>query len=395
MSSEQFQVLIKTIRMGDLSEFEDYINDFKVMKFLDLPDSLEFEKIKDDIEKRYYLTLSELLSSLRFNEFSQLINYSDEMGIFIEVKKIPFRLKIIARLHLDGMGRGIIGRIFEIIRFFNDYNLFEMDLTKIQLEIIEDIKRNDKPLIANLRDLFGKVSNSLIYYSCKIMPYDLLLSNEERARRYLTDLEQIRLTLSNEDQLLLRRGYSLNYLKRFTDWYSMYGLSVRNLGSVEEFIDIFEEYYEERIIELRNDQKFLDFNLRYGNYYIGVEDDQVYRETKKHFMSPENILKNREEILNRDNYNFYSISMVLFGGLGPEGLGFTYSTPRGEIVEICSDQKETEAIIIKFKQYLKEKFLDKLEKEMVSLNINANIRKKITNILLVITNFIQDHLFYH
>jgi len=90
--------------------------------------------------------------------------------------------------------------------------------------------------------------------------------------------------------------------------------------------------------------------------------------------------------LDKDNYNFYSLSMVIFGGLGPEGFGFTYSTPKGEVVEICSDQRETEAIIIQFKQYLKRKFLDKFEKEMDRLNIDIDIRRKIINYLSEILN---------
>ena len=69
--------------------------------------------------------------------------------------------------------------------------------------------------------------------------------------------------------------------------------------------------------------------------------------------------------------------MVLQGGLGPEGFGFTYSTPRGEVIEICSDQKQSDAIIIKFKQYLKNKFLNKLEEEMEELGIEIRIREKI------------------
>jgi hypothetical protein len=78
--------------------------------------------------------------------------------------------------------------------------------------------------------------------------------------------------------------------------------------------------------------------------------------------------------------------MVIFGGLGPEGFGFTYSTPKGEVIEICSDQKETEAIIIQFKQYLKNKFLDKLVKEMDSLNIDFDIRRKVIKYLSNVIN---------
>ncbi len=78
--------------------------------------------------------------------------------------------------------------------------------------------------------------------------------------------------------------------------------------------------------------------------------------------------------------------MIIFGGLGPEGFGFTYSTPKGEVIEICSDQKETEAIIIQFKQYLKRKFLDKLEKEMDRLYINLDIRRKVIKYLSDVIN---------
>jgi len=59
---------------------------------------------------------------------------------------------------------------------------------------------------------------------------------------------------------------------------------------------------------------------------------------------------------------------------------------KGEIIEICSDQKETEAIIIKFKQYLKRKFLTKLENELTNFKINIEIRNKIIEFLSEILN---------
>jgi hypothetical protein len=361
---------MKTIETGEISQFEDFFLFYKEMEFLNLSTLDDFDKITDNTEKCYYLALSKFLSTLRFHDFSQLFNYSDKMGFFIEVKKIPFRFKIIARLHLDGIQRGLIGRIFEIIRFFNKYNLFERNLSSKELKIIEDIKKIDKPLIANLRDLFGTVSNYLIYYSCKIMPYDLLLSNEERVRFFLSNQEY---------RSGLGGRYSLNYLKTWTDWYSMYGLSVRNLGSTHQFFDNFEKNYD-------GSRKGLEFNIIYRTFYFGDDEDREFHEIKKHFVSPENILKNKEKIMEKNNYNFYNISMVLLGGLGPQGLGFTYSTPRGEIIEICSDQKESEAIIIKFKQYLKRKFLAKLKKEMGRLGIKADVRKKIIDYLSTILN---------
>ncbi|MFW9942740.1 MAG: hypothetical protein ACFFFT_17015 [Candidatus Thorarchaeota archaeon] len=372
MISEQLQILLKTIQNGDISRFKNLIAHFEKMEFMDLSESSDFDKISDIKEKCYYLALSNYLSLMKFIEFEQLINCSDELGIFLEVMKIPFRFKIIAYLHLDGIQKGLTGRIFEIIKFFNKYNLFEKRFSQKELGFIESVKRDDKALLGNLKNLFGKVSDSLIFYSCKLMPYDLYLMYVERAKSYLT----------NKNRSQFRGRFNINFLKQWTDWYSMYGLNVRNLGAIEQFIEMFEKNYIGfgNKIDKEEHTNFIEFNAIYRSDYYPAEDHE-YREVKKHFLSPENILKNKENILKKDEYKFYSLSMVLLGGLGPEGLGLTYSTPRGEVVEICSDQKETEAIIIKFKQYLKRRFLDKLDKEMTSLGIEVSIREKIIDFL--------------
>jgi hypothetical protein len=188
------------------------------------------------------------------------------------------------------------------------------------------------------------------------------------------------------------RGFLMNpkALENWTDYFSIYGLIVRNLGRVEDFIKEVESKQNSDGIK-ENTLTFV-FNPRYIYNINDYRLLHVYRE--EHLVYPENILKNKENILDKDNYNFYSLSMVIFGGLGPEGFGFTYSTPKGEVIEICSDQRETEAIIIKFKQYLKRKFLDKFEKEMDRLNIDTEIRRKIINYLSEILNP-KDLISYH
>ena len=353
MLLENLQFLLTAIKTGNLSQFGEFTS--QIGKFTsqigkdilsELSDSLVYEKLKDEREQCYYLALSFLLFRMNFGLFHQLFNHSDKLGFFIEVKKIPFRFKIMAYLHLEGMQRGLTGRIFEIIKHFNKFNLFEINFTKDQIKIIEDIKKDDKLLIANLKDLFGSVSDSLIYFLCKIMPYDLYL------RRIIPrGLE----------------GWLNNY-------YSMYGLVARNVGTIEKFLEKIEKNY----IPLKNfNQNQEDIFITYGRtlYENGDYSDII------HAVYPENVLRCKNDILKEDNYNFYSLSMVLQGGLGPEGFGFTYSTPRGEVIEICSDQKQSEAIIIKFKQYLKTKFLGKLEKEMVELGIEIGIIEKILTFL--------------
>ena len=353
MHSSQFQALIKTLKSGYISEFINLVDKFTENNPFCLPDSINNDKFRTSLERTYYGALSECLVSRRFDEFSQLFNYSDKLGIFIDVSSIDV-VGIISKLHVDGIISRDIGRIFELVSFFNKYNLFERNFTVEELKIVQEIKEDDKLLITTLKDLFGNVSDSLIFYVCKIMPHD-----------YVVWL--------NEPGFVI----DPNFLKNWTDFFSIYGLSIRNLGRVEDFIKKVETKQSEDIITL-------EFNPRYIYNIFGDRFLREYHEI--HLVYPEIIIKNKENILNKDNYNFYSLSMVIFGGLGPEGFGFTYSTPKGEVIEICSDQKETEAIIIQFKQYLKRKFLDKFEKEMDSLNIDIDIRRKIIKYLSEIIN---------
>ena len=360
MQSSQFQNLIMTLKSGYISEFINLVDKFTENRPSCIPDSKNYDKFKIILERAYYGALSKCLISSRFNEFGQLFNYSDKLGIFIDVSNINIA-DIMTKLHIEGLLAGERGRIIELVRFFNSYNLFERDFTAEQLQVIQEIKKNDKLLSINLKDLFGNVSDSLIFYVCKMMPHDYLV--------WLRDRE---------------RGFLMNpkFLENWTDYFSIYGLSVRNLGRVEDFIKEVESKLNSDG-PTENTLTFI-FNPRYLYNLNDGRIVHVYRE--EHLVYPENLLKNKEKILDKDNYNFYSLSMVIFGGLGPEGYGFTYSTPKGEVIEICSDQRETEAIIIQFKQYLKRKFLVKFEKEMDRLNIDIDIRRKIIKYLSEIIN---------
>jgi len=350
MLSEQFLEIIESLISGESFKIGDFfariINENPSLQ----SSSLRYDKFKEEIEKNYYSALTNFLASRKFEKFRRLFNISDKLEIFIDVRKIPRRFEIISDLHLSGIQSGQIGNIFEIIRFFNEYNLFDREFSEHELEIVKSIRKKDKALIENLIDLFGDVSDSLIWYSCKIMPYDLYLI-------YLNSTSTFA-----DDEYLFRTEYNLSFLKVFFDRYAIYGLSVQKLGTIEDFIKRFEKHYLSiKNSGSNNELKLLQF--RFGR--------------KTHLVSINNILKNYDKILDfKNHYNFYSLSMVLLGGLGPQGHGFTYSTPRGEIIEICSDRRENRAIIIKYKEFLKMQFLAKLEKEMSKKNIELNIIKK-------------------
>lgn len=371
MHSTQFQALIKTLKSGDIPNFVRIVDQFTKQKNTSISNSKNYDKFKGVLEKAYYKALSNHLRSMKINfvkgkeDVAQLLNYSDKLGIFFDVSNIDVE-GIISELHIDGLNNGLRSRIIELVSFFNEYSLFERNFTANELKIIKEIKEKDKLLAVNLKDVFGKVSDSLIFYVCKVMSYDYVkwikdMLKNPRAHRFLMPP---------------------NALRNWTDGFPIYGLTVRNLGNVEDFIEKVEA--KQKLDNLNEDSILLDFNPRY--IYSSNENRIVRIFHEKHLVYPKNIIKIKEKILDRDNYKFYSLSMVIFGGLGPEGFGFTYSTPKGEVIEICSDQKETEAIVIKFKQYLIRKFLDKLEKEMTSLGISGEIRNKIVQYLSDIIN---------
>ncbi len=360
MLSEQFLEIVESLRSNESFKISDFFERFIQEDPSSRFSSMMFDKFKEQIEKNYYFALSNFLASRKFEKFRKLFKLSDKLEIFIDVKRIPNRFKIISDLHLSGIQYGQIGNIFEIIRLFNEFNLFDREFTENESDLINYIRQNDKALIANLKDLFGKVSDALIWYSCKIMPYDLYLI-------YLNNSSTF-----TDEEYLFRTEYNLSSLKIFFDRYSIYGLSVQKLGNIEDFIKCFEKHYS----PIKNDPQKNEMKL------IQFEFGR-----KTHLVSISNILKNYNKILDyKNHYNYYSLSMVLLGGLGPQGHGFTYSTPRGEIVEVCSDRRENRAIIIKYKEFLKTQFLAKLDKGMTKKSIEPRIIKKIINYLSEVLN---------
>lgn len=345
---------------------------------------VRISKINDRelIEKQYYEDLSTCLKYGHFESFRKLFNSSINFNIFIDVEKIPNRFDIISTLLLSctdkvstGYQTSALGEIIDILRFCNEFNLLERKLTETEEEALKAVKK-DILFLANLKDLFGKISNSLIFYVYDVMPRDLYDYFINNPISYFPDRDGL-----------------MYYIKNiFFDQYTIYGLSVRYLSSIEQFLNVFEKNYlfykqekdNHKVNSSIKDHEFVEFDIvyKYRTYYYETDEEHENREIKKHLVSPENIMKNLNNILAKENYNFYNLSMVLLGGLGPQGLGFTYSTPKGEVIEICSDINQNKAVIIKFKEFLKKQFIEKLGKELENSPIKKNTIKRIVDFLV-------------
>jgi len=305
---------------------------------------MQNESERRELENKYYRYISYFLKNKKFENIRKLIEKSTDLDIFINPRKIPNRIEIVSNLLIECIRNLNLGEIFNILRFVNKYDLVDKDLTDSELKIVENIK-DDSLFITNLIDLFGIVSNSFILYVRKVMPSNLY----NYYNNYFSEFS----FYSND-------SYDINLILNYLNEYNVYGLTIKLLGNLEDFISSFNEKY------VNNNEKFIEF--KFAN--------------KRHLVSPKNILKNMKKIASREQYKFYSLSMVILYGIGPQGFGFTFSTPKGEVIEICSDVKENEAIIIKYKEFLTEQFLLKLKQELINLNIKGSIIDKLNLYLL-------------
>jgi len=366
--------IVKSLKSGEISKIKYAIDNLIEDEFFITLNLSSNNKIKEKIEKNFYLGLGNCLRSKNFENFELMVDSSIDFDIFIDVRKIPNRFEIISALVLDcvrevseGYQTSSLGKQIDILRFCNDYNLFERDLKEEDLKIIENLKK-DILLISNLHDLFGEISDSFLLFIRKTIAQELYRFFIGEQYLYYTDQDQLAFYIKNV----------------FFNQYSIYGLSVRYLSSAKNFIKEFRNHYLKHKSDLADD--FMEFPISYKYqvyFYLEYERDP-YTIVKKHLVAPQVIFKNMDKILAKNNYKFYSLSMVLLGGLGPQGHGFTYSTPKGEVIEICSDARENEAIIVKYKQFLRQQFLTRLEKELKDFHVNIEVINKITNYLLEI-----------
>ncbi|HEY0089307.1 MAG TPA: hypothetical protein VGB37_10710, partial [Candidatus Lokiarchaeia archaeon] len=158
------------LKTGDTFRINSVIDQIgldKIVKEINLPSS---KKYKKNFETNFYEGLSNCLRHMRFENFKALDDLSVKFDVFIDVKRINNRFEILSELLLNcieevatGYQISALGKFIEILDFFHNYNLLERNFNNEELKIIEDTKAFTI-FMSNLKDLFGYVSNSLIFY---------------------------------------------------------------------------------------------------------------------------------------------------------------------------------------------------------------------------------------
>lgn len=331
--------------------------------------------IDKNYEEKFYKELSRYLREKDYKSFAKLVKNQTNNNFYYNPLKIENRFEILSKQLMETIQvvseryqTSALGDFIEILRFFNDFNLLERQLNDDEYKLLKTVK-NDTIFIANLMDLYGNISNSFILYIIIDIPnylYDFFISNPNP-------------DFTDSDILIY-------YIKNvFFNQYTIYGLSVRYLGSVDNFLkEVLNELEKVNFYNKNRSSDFIEIDIKYrlSEFYMSYGESEQQIIVKKHLIYPKNVLKYMNNILDDNEnkeYKFYSLSMVLLGGIGPQGHGFTYSTPKGEVIEICSDIKENKAIIVKYKLFLKEQFISRLKKEL--FKIDVQIRNQIINFL--------------
>ncbi|MEJ2250743.1 MAG: hypothetical protein P8Y97_13955 [Candidatus Lokiarchaeota archaeon] len=222
--------IIKSLRSGEYSKIKFTLKHLiKKENDPNIRNIIKHPKFRKKIEKNFYIGLSKNLEAHQYQKFENLITNSYKLDLFINVEKIPHRFRILESSIIEciqnvsmGYQTSHLGEIISMIKFYNKFNLLEKDLDEKELEELDKIKK-DSLFLSNLKDLFGWISDSLLIYIKRDLPrilYNFFI--EGRKTLFYSDLDEL-----------------LYYIKnQFFNNYTIYGLSVRKLGSSLEFIKV-------------------------------------------------------------------------------------------------------------------------------------------------------------
>lgn len=314
-------------------------------------------------ERSYLEQFDRYLTNGNLTAFEKLMSRLQNQGTSVDLTKISDLEQKIAGLFIEYFPN--LDMMLRVLKFANDYHLF----TKTGKKSIAKLSSRDFELrMANLQSLFGPLSEGFLHFIESYFPTalsDFLTSSNFLAISTLTWI-QARKPSERVDIL-----YSVIDLS-----YSNYGLQTRKHGTIKQYYQEFtnrkEKYDEDYFIYKVEENINLDSNV----FGIDLFSQLPFR--KQHLINASLLEKVMEKYEHGEySYEYPIVSMITHGGTGPEGKGFTYLTPYGEVIEVCSDAKQSKAYIIEYKKYLKSIFLKKLDKRIQSWDISDKLKTEI------------------
>ncbi|UYP45540.1 hypothetical protein NEF87_001825 [Candidatus Lokiarchaeum ossiferum] len=287
------------------------------------------------------------LKNSHFDKFEDLVDLIHFYGINTPASGISNRYRLMGEIFINSIRMQRLDRTFSILKFGLKHKLYNHPSSKERLQQIKSLKRNKQLIqcLKNLMDIKNGVNlNEMLNFIYYYLPPKIF--------EYFTDLFEF---ITDEDELI-------NYMNDFVDNFTLYGLSLKKIGTTSHF--------------MKNIKKILSTKILYQ------DEVEILYSKRTILLSRSNLYELRRRIHSKQrNYEFLMLGMVMKGGLGPQGFGFVYLTPRGEMVEICSDSKANDAYIVHFKQFLKTDFINELEAKIRTLSLTIYQRERLLEIL--------------
>lgn len=287
------------------------------------------------------------LKNSYFDKFEDLVDLIHFYGISTSISSISNRYRLMGEIFINSIKMQRLDRTFSILRFGLKHKLYKHPASKERLKQIKSLKRN-RFLVCCLKNLMeiqnGANLNEMLNFIYYYLPPKMF--------DYFTSIFEF---ITDEDEMV---GYVTDFIDNFT----LYGLSLKKIGSTSHF--------------MKNIKKILSTKILYQ------DEVEILYAKRTILLSRSNLSDLKIRIRSKQRkYEFLMLGMVMKGGLGPQGFGFVYLTPRGEIVEICSDAVANSAYIVHFKQFLKVDFINELEAKIRTLSLTIFQRERLLEIL--------------
>ncbi|MHA1376988.1 MAG: hypothetical protein ACTSRG_01275 [Candidatus Helarchaeota archaeon] len=302
------------------------------------------------------------------NGFVELFNSISKEKMKIDFQKIKNVKEQIAGLLVAVLQNSIqtsnFSVFFQILDVANKFDLFKYS-KKEGLEIKNnESKISESLILENLKDLFGNFSSDFYIFIKYELPRYVLRLIANIAPPYLEDLYD---------------KERIEEVKMYVEFnFYLYGFRVRKVSLFDNYLKNYKKYkmpYEKDYYSLVIKEKsFLTSSRYFFDVLSSVQETHLIRKD----VFEEIVEKyNKEKMI----FGYPCISMVVSGGIGPQGKGFAYLTPKNEVIEVCSDAAQNKAYIIEFKKFLKSIFLSKLDEKLQEQKIFENLRVEIIQTL--------------